>query len=503
MSGSLDLRAFLADTHTPLPVDLRDLFARTGTHSLRELLETNRDAAWVPWHGASVATVMDNPGVNRKVTIVVLADGYGIGSQHEFVDTVHALFTDLFGIDFYAENKASFRVVRVGLVSQDDQQSTPEAPRDNAIGLVYSGTFGDAGFATYTEDVYRRIAKAVRVWGLDGDVVAVQAHTTGADTVWGKWSSHMMALSSGLDAWTLAHELGHCFGLDDEYVGKDFTAPGKIQTWPADTEPGAPNLTAESDRTKVKWRQLIAATTPVPTPVPPPAGWESSRDVGLFEGGERTFLKGVYRPSDMCRMRDATTTKPRFCRVCQDAVSSALSYAIDHDGRPAGGGQPPGGEGGAVGLTVARRSDGSQVIIGIAPVRGSLLGAAPAAGARANVVWRGDRILGAAPSSSSVTAHAFRAAEPHLDVDEELEVFEVAVPADLLDGADPAELRFGTVVLEDDAPGLHWTDAVARPSSRVLIEPTSAAAAEHLVDLSDTVVNAVAVVAALGRLPSP
>src|SRR3954453_10395405 len=63
------------------------------------------------------------------------------------------------------------------------------------------------------------------------------------------------------------HEMGHAaFGLADEYEYYAGCTSGETDhNTHAATEPSEPNVTVQADRTKVKWRHLIAAGTVVPT----------------------------------------------------------------------------------------------------------------------------------------------------------------------------------------------------------------------------------------------
>jgi hypothetical protein len=116
----------------------------------------------------------------------------------------------------------------------------------------------------------------------------------------------------------MAHEFGHgTGGLADEYCrNRKHTG----------SEPGAVDLTRNTNRNTLKWRRFVNPSTPIPTGIKPamsttctdynqgtrPAGWSSSQDVGLFEGGG-TYNEDIYRPVENCRMRG---NSPPFCPVC-------------------------------------------------------------------------------------------------------------------------------------------------------------------------------------------
>ena len=124
----------------------------------------------------------------------------------------------------------------------------------------------------------------------------------------------------------MAHEFGHGTGeLADEYCARPGSYTGG--------EPGAPNLTINTNRATLKWRQFVSPATPVPTgtgacadynAAPKPAGWSNSDDAGLFEGGG-TWSLGIYRPAVNCRMRG---NSPPYCPVCYTRMkTNAEPYA--------------------------------------------------------------------------------------------------------------------------------------------------------------------------------
>ncbi len=108
------------------------------------------------------------------------------------------------------------------------------------------------------------------------------------------------------------HELGHSFGLGDEYVAE---APADV---PAKLER---NLTKKRGAHEAPWKALrtpglahdptakAGDTTAFPLDV-----------VGTFEGA-RYVAEGIYRPSFDCMMR--TTSQP-FCKVCQALIRKVV-----------------------------------------------------------------------------------------------------------------------------------------------------------------------------------
>jgi len=100
----------------------------------------------------------------------------------------------------------------------------------------------------------------------------------------------------------VVHEFGHSFGgLGDEYAYGD-----SDPYYFADTEPWEPNLTTLSDFAS-KWQDMMG----------------KDPRVGLFEGAGY-LPKGVYRPSNDCRMK--TNEEPDFCPVCQRALTRLIYF---------------------------------------------------------------------------------------------------------------------------------------------------------------------------------
>ncbi|HVY54212.1 MAG TPA: M64 family metallopeptidase [Thermodesulfobacteriota bacterium] len=121
------------------------------------------------------------------------------------------------------------------------------------------------------------------------------------------------------------HELGHSFfKLADEY-----------ETPYIDDNPdNYPNLTSRTVLSQIKWADLIAPSTPVPTSRNQCAGGGPfshpmpDGTVGLFEGGLYKSCS-VFRAEKNCLMRDFGTK--RFCAVCTRAIRNKLAQLLGTD----------------------------------------------------------------------------------------------------------------------------------------------------------------------------
>jgi len=131
------------------------------------------------------------------------------------------------------------------------------------------------------------------------------------------------------------HELGHHFGLVDEYeywhgCGIDTDR----NTYPVSMygEPASVNITADSNRNTIKWSDLILATTPTPTTTNPDCAQCDTQSspvplgtVGAFEGAGG-FHCGLFRPEFECMMNKGLFRGyPYFCAVCKREIRRQLA----------------------------------------------------------------------------------------------------------------------------------------------------------------------------------
>ena len=160
------------------------------------------------------------------------------------------------------------------------------------------------------------------------------------------------------------HEFGHHFAaLADEY----YTSDVAYETGAAERpEPWEPNVTALHDPAQVKWKDLVASGTPLPTPwdkaefekhtaaiqqrrreirarnaseAEMDALFREERDwdrtflasmkysgrVGAFEGAAYE-PRGLYRPEADCIM--FTRDPVGFCRVCRRAIERIIDLYV-------------------------------------------------------------------------------------------------------------------------------------------------------------------------------
>ncbi len=296
----------------------------------------------------------------EKIDLVFLGDGFTSAQQDAFnarVDEAVAAFMNAHPLQAL---RSAFNIHRVNVSSPESgtDKFAKCGDADTGDSDVSRRTAMDSGYCNGgTATVYRcmgssnhSLAHGFAANAPDDDIVIVLVNDGG----------HGGCAFGGITFFTLTsnfagivvHELGHAvFGLADEYRydGDDtYTGP----------EPGSANVTANTDRTTLKWRDLVLRSTAIPTQNQAP---NCSADAGLpdrnvdadlvgtFESAA-TRRCGIFRPQHVCRMRESDQ---QFCSVCRRAIIRHLAGKLsgdlsvffdnllirdDHDGWPRGQG---------------------------------------------------------------------------------------------------------------------------------------------------------------------
>lgn len=278
------------------------------------------------------------PGTKRN--IAVLGDGFAAGDQTAYNDKVKELLLDgVFGHDYFYEDAQAFNIYRVNLISNEsgvsqrvyDEMGTfsdasddvivSTTMRDTALRYIFSGSWAHC-WLEGTAETASRVQNALNTWVPDYDLVLVILNEADFG---GCGGGGFQIVTLGSSWHVMAHEFGHgTGGLADEYCRAGTYTGG---------EPGAVDLTINTDRTTLKWRHFVNPATPIPTGVnaspgngactgynqgTAPADWSNDQDVGLFEGASYKD-SGLYRPVVNCRMRG---NSPPFCPVCYTEMKS-------------------------------------------------------------------------------------------------------------------------------------------------------------------------------------
>lgn len=165
-----------------------------------------------------------------------------------------------------------------------------------------------------------RVMKFVRKSGSQGRLVFVVINSNVRGGAGGTREAPAWATitSEATERWEAValHELGHAFGLADEYSHSSQKTP----------EPGVlePNVSRSRKASETAWAALCTpgvADDPTCNSVGQPV--VPAGTIGTFEGA-RYEPRGRFRPTANCLMRE--TNQP-FCPVCQAAIRRVLAEA--------------------------------------------------------------------------------------------------------------------------------------------------------------------------------
>jgi hypothetical protein len=264
----------------------------------------------------------------QRWNAVIVSEGYRSNEMDQFAIDAGNFAEALLAAAPFDRLRAAINIFRVDVTSTESGAKDPK--KCNGTGAKPK-TFFDASFCSNgirrllianNGRVIKVVSKQVPQWHMA--FLAVNS------TISGGSGGPVATFSKAPGSTEIAiHEMGHTyFGLADEYEYFSGCATDHGHDKHSKSEPSQPNITTNKDRAKIKWRDLIQASTPVPTtsnancancdpqPSPVPVG-----TIGLFEGGDY-FHCGVYRPEFDCRMRNLN--KP-FCGVCQQVIVKKLT----------------------------------------------------------------------------------------------------------------------------------------------------------------------------------
>jgi hypothetical protein len=252
----------------------------------------------VPARRGRVTSLLENGPPGQKVDLLLISDGYDAQDLPKFRPAAERLTRALFALEPFHARQADFNVRLLELAG------SPTAVEFNVFGI-------ERYALSWDNRALRNLASAVPY-----DVVGIlmDEEKYGGGGIFNQ--QFTVAAGSKESEYVFIHELAHHLaGLADEYVGNVTYETGL----PQKVEPWEPNLTALLQPADLKWRDLVEAGTPLPTPI------EYAGKVGAFEGGGYES-RGVYRPEVDCLMGSRTSVP--FCRVCQRAISRAIDRQV-------------------------------------------------------------------------------------------------------------------------------------------------------------------------------
>lgn len=262
-------RTYHESTLMPLPRQNArfTLSARQRDGSWRELLAVEIDPA--DWRiareplapGAVVVEAARGGDPHACVDVAILGEGYTAAEEAKFRADLARFTAIMLGFEPYKTLAARFNVWGVLQPSADSGCDEPSRGvfRRTALGT----SFDSLGSERYllTED-NRALRDAAAHAPYDAIIVMVNQARYGGGGIYNAFCT--FTTDNQWSDYVFLHEFGHCFaGLADEYYTSS-TAYNEF--YPRGVEPAEANITALLDPARLKWRELVAPGTPVPTP---------------------------------------------------------------------------------------------------------------------------------------------------------------------------------------------------------------------------------------------
>ena len=279
--------------------------------------------------------IVNSGSPQRRWNLVILGDGFQEPEMAQFQTAASNFALALMGFSPFSELRHGINVFRVDVASTDSGADDPTGSGGGTGAMVrtfFDATFGSGGL--------RRglVVNNGLAWEVARDQVP-QAHVVLVvvnSTIWGGSGGSVYTCSLATDAHLIAiHEIGHAFGLGDEYeslIGCDSGETDRNVHGFTFFDLVEPNLTVHEELSTLnthKWGRFVSRLAPWPTtsnadcsrcdpqPNPFPPG-----NVGLFEGAHY-YHCDAYRPEFVCIMRN-NRTAGSFCRACREHIRSRL-----------------------------------------------------------------------------------------------------------------------------------------------------------------------------------
>ena len=253
---------------------------------------------------------------DKKVDLLFLAEGYTTDEMDKFIADAERSAGYIFSEEPFKSHRDAFNVRAVKSASKDSGTDIPgQGIWKNTVMNSSFYTFGLERYMTTSD--YKSVCDVAANAPYDQIYILVNTGKYGGGGMYNLYS--ISAADNERSQAVVVHEFGHGFGgLADEY----FTSKVAYNDFfNLEVEPWNPNLTTLVDFDS-KWKGMLAADTPVPTPPDP----EFEKTVGVYEGGGYVS-RGVYRPMIDCLMH---SNDAGFCAVCSDAITQMILFHTGH-----------------------------------------------------------------------------------------------------------------------------------------------------------------------------
>jgi hypothetical protein len=257
--------------------------------------------------------ILNNGKPEKKVDIVILAEGYTKSEMQKFTEDANRVTGYLFDEEPFKSEKDKFNVTAV--LSPSEESGT-DIPGEN----IYVNTLFNSTFYTFDLPRYLTTSDMKTIYDVAAIVPYDQIYLLVNSERYGGGGFYnfvtVCTADNKLTRQVFVHEFGHGFGgLGDEYYDSSVAYE---DFYNLDIEPWEPNLTT-LENFDSKWKHLVADTTHIPTP----RKMKYKNTVGVYEGGGY-MGEGIYSPFIDCRMKSNEAEK--FCPVCTEAIKKVIRF---------------------------------------------------------------------------------------------------------------------------------------------------------------------------------
>lgn len=256
-------------------------------------------------------SIYNNGKPEKKVDIVILAEGYTENEKQKFFGDAQRVCGYLFDEEPFNSEQGNFNI---NAVFTPSAESGTDIPGEH----IYKNTRFNSTFYTFDVSRYltssdmKNIYDAASTVPYDHIYLLVNTERYGGGGFYNLLN--ICTSDNELTRQVFIHEFGHGFaGLGDEYYTSDIAYE---DFYNIEIEPWEANLTTLVDFDK-KWKPMLDESTPVPTP----RQEKYNNTVGIYEGGGY-MNKGIFSPYIDCRMK--TNESKGFCPVCEEAIRKMI-----------------------------------------------------------------------------------------------------------------------------------------------------------------------------------
>jgi hypothetical protein len=307
-----------------------------------------------PAKNARVWSVFKSGEPAAKVDLLLMGDGYTAAEMDKWHADARRLTEILFAASPFKERRSDFNVWAVDTPSDESGVARPSdgVYRRSALRAAYDA-FGSERYVLALDN--KRLREAAAAAPYEFIEIVVNDRKYGGGGIHNLYAT--VSADNAFTPYVFVHEFGHHFaGLADEY----YTSSVAYEAASGRPEPWEPNATA--DPKAAKWKDLVTAGTPLPTP------WEKqtyeanqkdyqakrrqiradkrpetemealfaaeraqstavlakgphAKAVGAFEGAMYEST-GYYRPQADCTM--FTRDEVGFCAVCRRGIERVI-----------------------------------------------------------------------------------------------------------------------------------------------------------------------------------